>query len=344
MADQGQAAELLWSSEATLELLGPVRLGNSAGDDLTPKVRKTRALLALLALSKGPVSRSRLIDLLWGDRGEEQAKASLRQALYELRSLASSGYLTADRQSVGLGPKKLPTDLSTIQQLIEDCDAERLAEALESIDCPILASLDDVTPKLDEWLREERARIITDLVGAATGVAEEALKSGNAAAARRLADRIERMDALDERAARLGIRADLAAGERPAAMRRYSRILDRLADQLGIAPAAETEALLEETKVAPARVPPPPAVSTSPTAGRSRRRWLPALIALALIAAAGALYGFLRSAPVEATPTVAVLPFDEVGQKQGYFASGVSDEILNLLAHQTRLRVLGRIT
>jgi DNA-binding SARP family transcriptional activator/TolB-like protein len=345
MADQGQAAELLWSSEAKLELLGPVRLGNSAGDDLTPKVRKTRALLALLALSKGPVSRSRLIDLLWGDRGEEQAKASLRQALYELRSLASSGYLTADRQSVGLGPKKLPTDVSIIQQLIDDCDAEGLAEALEGIDCAILASLDDVTPELDEWLREERARIITGLVGAATGVAEEALKAGNATAARRLADRIERLDALDERAARLGIRADLAAADRPAAMRRYSRILDRLADQLGIAPAAETEALLEETKVAPARIPRLPASSTtSPAAGRPPRGWLPALIALALIATAATLFTLFRSASVEATPTVAVLPFEEVGQKQNYFAAGVSDEILNLLAHQTRLRVLGRIT
>ncbi len=80
MADQGQAADLLWSSEARLDLLGPVRLGNSAGDDLTPKARKTRALLAVLALSKGPVSRARLTDLLWGDRGEDQARASLRQA------------------------------------------------------------------------------------------------------------------------------------------------------------------------------------------------------------------------------------------------------------------------
>ena len=74
MADQGQTAEILWSSEATLELLGTVRLENGAGDDLTPRPRKTRALLALLALAKGPVPRSRLINLLWGDRGEEQGK------------------------------------------------------------------------------------------------------------------------------------------------------------------------------------------------------------------------------------------------------------------------------
>ena len=125
MADQGQAADILWSSEARLELLGPVRLGNSAGDDLTPKSRKTRALLAVLALSKGPVSRTRLTDLLWGDRGADQARASLRQALYELRMLASGGYLKSDRESIALGPKRLATDLMEIQRLIDERDLGR---------------------------------------------------------------------------------------------------------------------------------------------------------------------------------------------------------------------------
>src|ERR1044071_8064236 len=114
MADQGQSADLLWSSEIKLDLLGPVRLANSAGDDFTPRARKTRALLAVLALSKGAVTRSRLTELLWGDRGDEQAKASLRQALYELRELATGGYLTADRESVALGPKHLSSDLMSL--------------------------------------------------------------------------------------------------------------------------------------------------------------------------------------------------------------------------------------
>ena len=49
MADQGAKADLLWSSDLMLGLLGPVRLVSSAGDDVTPKARKTRALLALKA-------------------------------------------------------------------------------------------------------------------------------------------------------------------------------------------------------------------------------------------------------------------------------------------------------
>jgi TolB-like protein/DNA-binding SARP family transcriptional activator len=345
MADQGQKPDLLWTSEPSLELLGPLRLGNSAGDDLTPKPRKTRALLALVALSKGSIPRARLTDLLWGDRGEEQAKASLRQALYELRTLASAGYLTADRQAIGTGPKKLPTDLGRIQRLIDGNDADGLASALEAVDCPILADLDDITPELDEWLRDERVRVSGCIVGGALGVGEAALDCGNAAAARRIADQLERLDPLDERAARLGIGSDLTIGDRPAAMRRYARFAARLQDQLAIRPSAETEALLTDTKEAfrPARA--APAEAPVPPATRSRPRIIAAALVVLTLAAAALLFVMMRAAPVDAMPTVAVLPFDDLGQaKEGYFASGVSDEILNLLGRQKRIRILGRFS
>src|ERR1044071_8003845 len=123
MADQGPKTDLLWTSDLLLGLLGPLRLVSSAGDDLTPKARKTRALLALIALSKNPVPRARLCDLLWGDRGEDQAKASLRQALYELRGLAAAGFILADRHAVGAGVKKLPTDIGLVQGLVDESNA-----------------------------------------------------------------------------------------------------------------------------------------------------------------------------------------------------------------------------
>ena len=343
MADQGQAADLLWSSEARLELLGPVRLGNSAGDDLTPKSRKTRALLAVVALSKGPVSRARLTDLLWGDRGEDQARASLRQALYELRMLASGGYLKSDRESIALGPKRLATDLSEIQRLIDERDIDALTEALGRIETPILASLDDITPELDDWLRDERARIGSGIISDAIAMAETCPTGG-----RRLADQLERLDPLDESAARIGIRGDLAAGDRPAAMRRHARLAARLKDQLGIEPSAETDALLQEAKVPPltaAASAPRASSDAQPSSRRQWRKFLPALVALVLALAAVGLYALLRPAPSAATPTVAVLPFEGLGKSDdNHFAAGVSDEILNLLSHQNRFRILGRVS
>lgn len=345
MADQGQTAELLWSSDARLELLGAVRLGNAAGDDLTPKARKTRALIALVASANRPVPRATLIDLLWGDRGEEQAKASLRQALYELRGLAGSGYLIADRESVSIGPKKLASDHQAILRHIADRDANALAPALEAIALPLLGGLDDITPELDDWLRDERARLAASLAEGARDAGESALCAGNVALARRLADQIERLDPLDERGTQLGIRADLAGGDRAAAARRHGRFAARLKQQLDIAPSAETAALLS-TSHAVHHEPKPSAAETSATPRplTSRRRLLAIVAVVALLAAAAAIALWLR--PVgPTTPTVAVLPFDDVGQKdEAYFASGVSDEILNLLSRQQRIKVLGRVS
>lgn len=335
MADQGQSADLLWSSGMKLDLLGPVRLESSAGDDFTPRARKTRALLAVLALAKSAVPRSRLTELLWGDRGEEQAKASLRQALYELRGLSSGGYLTAERESVSLGPKKLTTDLGTIHRCIEAGDSHGLADALRAVDSPPLTTLDDITPELDDWLRDERTRLTGEIVSNSVEVADKAEPT----VGRRIADELERLDPLDERVAQLGIRSDIAAGDRPAAVRRHTRFKARLKDQLGLEPSPETTALLRSE----ARGAGSPARSTV-VPQRSRRGMVAIIAAITLLAAVVAGYLlFLRSAAA-ATPTVAVLPFEDLGRRQAYFANGVSDEILNLLAHQGRIRVLGRFT
>ena len=54
-------------------------------ENILPTGRKTRALLAILALSSPrPVLRSKLAELLWSRRPEEQARASLRQEIHRL--------------------------------------------------------------------------------------------------------------------------------------------------------------------------------------------------------------------------------------------------------------------
>jgi len=344
MADEGKSRHNLWASEASLSLLGPLRLFGRAGEDLTPKPRKTRALLAIVALAKGPVPRSRLADLLWGDRGEEQAKASLRQALYELRDLGTAGFLTVERGFVAIGPKRLSTDLGEIEDLVAKGQPADFAEALQEAGWPVLSDLDDVTPELDEWLREERSRIATLIVQRGAEEAEIALSSGDAASARRIADCLERIDPLDERAARVGARADLATGDRASAHRRVGRLEQKLRDELGLEPASETRALLSE---APGRVEAPKGLEQRPVAvgGRISRRVILACVAALALLLAGAALVYWRGGTAAANPSVAVLPFHEAGQRtQGYFASGVSDEILNLLSHERTVRVIGRVS
>ena len=69
-----------------LQLLGGFRLTDGAGNEIAVSSRKGRALLAVVALTPGlTTTRARLRTLLWSDRGEDQASASLRQLLVVLR-------------------------------------------------------------------------------------------------------------------------------------------------------------------------------------------------------------------------------------------------------------------
>ena len=69
-----------------LLLLGRCQLLSPDGTDVTPRGRKARAVLAVLAMSaEGSVSRERLAGLMWSRHADEQARASLRQSLLEAR-------------------------------------------------------------------------------------------------------------------------------------------------------------------------------------------------------------------------------------------------------------------
>ena len=68
-----------------LNLLGGVHARDAADHDIAIAGTKATLLLAYLALKPGkPHSRETLIGLLWSDRGDNQARGSLRQALWSL--------------------------------------------------------------------------------------------------------------------------------------------------------------------------------------------------------------------------------------------------------------------
>ena len=70
-------------------LFGGMELRDTHGCELLVDTRKARALLAFLIVESGRWhARERLAGLLWGGRGETQARNSLSQALYEIGKLA----------------------------------------------------------------------------------------------------------------------------------------------------------------------------------------------------------------------------------------------------------------
>ena len=91
-------------SDAGLEirLFGPMTI-RKAGQTIAIPAKKVRALLAYLVQREGvEIARTTLTGLLWGERDEAQARASLRQSLSELRAALgeSAEALVANKESV----------------------------------------------------------------------------------------------------------------------------------------------------------------------------------------------------------------------------------------------------
>ncbi|HEY9016496.1 MAG TPA: hypothetical protein VIM84_15685, partial [Gemmatimonadales bacterium] len=73
-------------STCQLRLFGtPLLAAGETGERVIPLGVKPLALLAYLVLERRPHSRESLAGLLWGESPELEARASLRQALKQLR-------------------------------------------------------------------------------------------------------------------------------------------------------------------------------------------------------------------------------------------------------------------
>src|ERR1700722_7089381 len=88
-AGQQTAGRDQGSRRFTLKIMGDVALVDMAsGKNLLPRSRKARAVVPYLALAgSDPIKRELLAVILWSHRANEQARASLRQAITDLRDL-----------------------------------------------------------------------------------------------------------------------------------------------------------------------------------------------------------------------------------------------------------------
>jgi tetratricopeptide (TPR) repeat protein len=136
-----------------LFLFGPFTVLSPEGVDLTPKSRKSCAILAMLAVApRGSRSRLWLRDKLWSDRGEEQASASLRQALLDIRQAlgpAASAAVSADKNTVSLDLAAVEVDaLMLLDPALGQSALPETEHFLEGIDVR--------DPEFEEWLTLER--------------------------------------------------------------------------------------------------------------------------------------------------------------------------------------------
>ncbi len=227
--------------------LGAIKLVEAgSGTDMTPTSRKTRALLGYLCIVGKPVGRERLASLLWGDRGDEQARASLRQAIYELRSLlGGDNLLKVERDTIAAGDD-VGTDIAEILAAAQSGDLEQLGQSLSEWRGDFFEELPSIDPTFDSWLQSERPRVLDSLVAAVTEAAKAGMAKGEIDPARKVVGLLQQHDGTNEVVLRLALKLDHLAGDSAALHRRYERFRELLRSDLGAAPAAETRRLFDE--------------------------------------------------------------------------------------------------
>lgn len=257
-ANEGESAAL----RPRLQLFGPFRLTQSGQAAGLPG-RKARGILAYLALAPGSAAiREQLADLLWTDRGPDQARASLRQSLKELRELPClGGAIAMTHGAISLNPAAIAVDLHEIRHAAAARDLAALAGELEQVRGDLLEDFLDVSPGFDEWLQAERPRQ-HDLV---VGDTLDALEAGGPAGmkhTRSILRSLDRLDPVNEAVARLGMRLDHAAGDAASLHRRYRQLCDRLETEFDALPSEDTRALFHSLAVS--REPATAAPDTAP--------------------------------------------------------------------------------
>lgn len=229
-------------------LLGPFRLQPAGGVEAEALGRKAQALLAYLAATPGHrATRERLASLLWGERFDEQARQSLRQTLMALRrslDAVAPGLLLTDRGEVALAADRFVTDIADFERAAADSQAAGLQVAAALWRGAFLADLDIPSPDFEDWLRGQRETWRLRQVSVQMQLAQRLLAAGDGAGAVLAAAALAELDPLNEAARRLELAILARFSGTAAAMKSYQRFAELLDSELGVAPEAETRALV----------------------------------------------------------------------------------------------------
>lgn len=273
-------------AKTRLQLLGVFEATGPNGAPLALPTRKSQALAAVLALADASVPRDRLLGLLWADRGDEQARHSLSQALTSLRQLFGADTVVSDRETVAFDATRIEIDARAFLAHARafpthdrQGDEPGLAAAAALLRGPLLQDFTLPEAAFDDWLMLERARFTRLATDVLLRLGARAADRGDDTAASVAFERALALDPLSETAHLALMRLHLDRGRPAAALRQYSEAAAILRQGLDAAPCTELEAARQEARM---RAAPPEA-----TAGEAGARKHATAIALALWPAAG---------------------------------------------------------
>ena len=242
MQDHAQKERGSLVAVAEIVLLGPfsMRIG---GRKIGALPKKARALLAYLIARRGvTISRDTLTGLFWSDRGEAQARASLRQALSLIRKAlgpAADVLLKTTREDVCVARDAVSVDFDRIE--IDPNEGE-LGEFLEGL------SLNE--PAFERWLAVERANVRQRLAKALTDRAREHVEAQRNDDAETAYRKLLFLDPCDENAHRGLMEIYISSGRSDQAVSQYQACMRTLREALDVDPSEDTAAIYRKARAA----------------------------------------------------------------------------------------------
>ena len=197
------------------------------------------ALLCYLAMHPGWVARAVLAGRLWPDSNEAAARANLRWRLHRVRSRRGTEGLEATRHDVRW---TVETDLQRFWQAYHDGDTDTMVSLARA---PLLGDARfDTCPTIEAVFTRERELVHRAWRDAALAYARAASEAHRHADAAAVLARVLDADVLDEEALKAYLHAASREGQREQALRSFARFEQHLRDEFGLAPLAETQALV----------------------------------------------------------------------------------------------------
>jgi len=296
------------------------------GDRAVPTLpRKARALLAYLAVHPDrSMSREGVAELIWSDRGPEQARHSLRQTLTVIRKHFFGEQIVRVRDGALSLSDAVVCDAAPVARLSRNSNEAEIRSAVDTYSGPLLDGFPPVSRDFDEWLMVSRAKFETQVLDHLARLGDKASAAADTATALELAERMFAIDPLREDIHRRLLETCVGAGRRSEALRHYGNIVAALRTTLGVAPAAETRALVRRIQGDDG--------AESLAAESSARVEAPSLPA--------------RVRAADNVPPVAVLPYRLQGDPPpiSHLADGLVTDIVCQLAGLREMRVISQGT
>lgn len=232
----------------TIRLIGSFAARREGGTDAGLGSRKARRLLMFLALhGNQPVPVDRIVDVLWPEHPPCRPADNVATLVSRLRASLGTDVIEGNRDGYRIGTVHI--DLRAAAELLAEAQSRLAAEPVLAATAATraLALLGSGPVLLNEpdadWVAAARSEGDRLLRTARHLSASAALRTGDPGQAIAVARAAVAADQWDETAHRLLMSAHVAAGEPAAALTVYDALRTRLADELGVDPARETQEL-----------------------------------------------------------------------------------------------------